>query len=158
MQEVGEVGWDVWDDVENLTWRKDSWDFLGAAFVEQLLRTPFRSLSNTKAAATGEVASLELVWINSSGKSKYRLMESSSWSFMMADEAHEPHSNFSRETVLDITFSKSTFASSFLGLTGFPFAKPGRYKHSTPHLNPSSMESIFSPVMRSLLAPVMKCP
>lgn len=70
MQEAGEVGCDVEDDVENRTWRKDSWDFLGAALVEQLLRTPFRSLSKMKAAATGEVASLELVWINSIGKSK----------------------------------------------------------------------------------------
>lgn len=70
MQEVGEVGCDVGNDVENLTWRENSWEFLGAALVEQLLRTCFRSLSKMKAAATGEFASFTLAWINSSGKSK----------------------------------------------------------------------------------------
>ncbi|KAB5564728.1 hypothetical protein DKX38_004782 [Salix brachista] len=53
-------------------------DFLGSALVEQLLRTRFRSLSKTKAAATGEFASFALVWINSNGKSKNRFLKSSS--------------------------------------------------------------------------------
>ncbi|WRX08435.1 hypothetical protein QQP08_000922 [Theobroma cacao] len=50
---------------------------------------------------------------------------SSSWSGIMVDEAQDPHSNFSRETVLDITLFSITTDSGFLGLTGFALPKPG---------------------------------
>lgn len=41
MQEAGEVGCDLGDDVEKRTWRGDSSDFLAAALVELFLRIPF---------------------------------------------------------------------------------------------------------------------
>ncbi|XVE86734.1 hypothetical protein DITRI_Ditri18aG0057400 [Diplodiscus trichospermus] len=42
----------------------------------------------------------------------------------MVDEAQDPHSNFSRETVLDITLFSIIIAWAFLGLTGFALPKP----------------------------------
>lgn len=94
--EDGDGGHDP-GDVEYLTCRSD------AATADSFFRAAFRSLSNTKAAVTGEwVVLCPLLLISSMGRSKYDCAASSSSPSSIADDDHDSHSNRSSEAALDV--------------------------------------------------------
>lgn len=143
MQDVGDGGYDVGDDVENRTCRVDSCDFLEEVVF---LRTPLTSLSKTNPVVTGEnVSSFALLHrMSSNGRSKNMLLEAASPTSLIiaADDVHDPHSNFSNETVLETTcgpISDDEDTPLTCLLPDFtcliPFPNPGMNKHNAPHLN-----------------------